>query len=244
MCACLALPQVYKEKHPKSEPHQQGRRKSGRPSFRYTGGDADFTDSSDDDTTAPLSSLKAAALALKAVKEEEIVVEDDTAAVAKEAAAVAAREGGGGEDTTSDAGSEGSSAEAGKRGGGRGLGKGKRAGGDTSRKGKRARVVDVAEGGRRVVDVCTGFDRVEPPPSLFGGRSCEDRWYCRGRCSLANCSARIQRVDCGVCLFSSLICVLVCGGSAKYRAAPGPSQPRVGASPAVVPASLALDLLV
>lgn len=33
-------------------------------------------------------------------------------------------------------------------------------------------------------------------------------------------------------------------GSAKYRAAPGPSQTRVGASPAVVPASLALYLLV
>ena len=166
MCACLTLPQVYKEKHPKSEPHQQGRRKSGRPSFRYTGGDADFTDSSDDDTTAPLSSLKAAALALKAVKEEEIVVEDDTAAVAKEAAAVAAREGGGGEDTTSDAGSEGSSAEAGTRGSGRGLGKGKRAGGDTSRKGKRARVVDVAEGGRRwltFVPVSIVFN----PPPLF-----------------------------------------------------------------------------
>ncbi|CAN0491154.1 unnamed protein product, partial [Ectocarpus sp. 12 AP-2014] len=46
MCApCLA---EFKAKHPKCNPQAQ-KRKSGRPALKYTGADAEFTDSSDDE---------------------------------------------------------------------------------------------------------------------------------------------------------------------------------------------------
>lgn len=103
---------TYKELHPKSEPHQQGRRKPGKPSVRYTGQDAEFTESSDDDgdgeegnksrrAVNPLARPKgagaaaaASAAAAFAVKKELDSSEeedgDNTAAIAAEAEAVAA----------------------------------------------------------------------------------------------------------------------------------------------------------
>lgn len=43
-----AIHQEFKAKHPKSNPQAQ-KRKSGKPALKYTGADAEFTDSSDDE---------------------------------------------------------------------------------------------------------------------------------------------------------------------------------------------------
>ncbi len=146
---------TYKELHPKSEPHQQGRRKPGKPSVRYTGQDAEFTESSDDDgeegkksrrvanplarpkgdagAAAAAAAASAAAAAASAVVKKELASweeedGDNTAAMAEAMAAAVASGGGDG-------------------GGRRSKRKGKRGKGDASRQGKRARVVNVAEGG-------------------------------------------------------------------------------------------------
>lgn len=49
---------MFKTKHPKSNPQQQGRRKTGKPAFKYTGADAEFTDTEDDEPRKPTPALK------------------------------------------------------------------------------------------------------------------------------------------------------------------------------------------
>ncbi|CAN0039041.1 unnamed protein product [Pylaiella littoralis] len=165
MCStCLA---AFKATHPNANPQLQGRRKSGKSTFRFTGEDAEFTDSSDDDSISRRPAAADAAAALKKVKVEneargegEGEDDGDTAAVA--AAKVASEAGRPDQspetmmtDEASEmSGSDGNSSESFGSGGGKvkadsdtvkkGQRKGTRAGGDTSRQGKRARVVNVA----------------------------------------------------------------------------------------------------
>lgn len=87
-------PQAFKTKHPESNPQQQGRRKTGKPSFKYTGADAEFTDSDDDEPKRPSALAVAAAAALKeakSIKQEGVKSERDRPAAAA-ATAVAARQ--------------------------------------------------------------------------------------------------------------------------------------------------------